>query len=273
MAVRERKGTISAPADLATNLKLKPSCSGSLLKRTQSSVAEQWHSWHVELRGVYLCSFKDRTMAKGKGAKSPTSVIDIRNITAATAAARSNELILSSRSREIRFQADPSSSTSSSATTLDEWARYITRVIDSEVESGVPERPHSPDLEISLSDVFEDAPASSAQVGNPLNSGSAVDITLGSTYDLDSPSSRMPERFQLMCILCGIVRGGQTRMYSIYMWAARLLVVLILFFFVFNVVSPMSDSVFVRHSLLGISDHLNLMHFTLNIRAGVYHSF
>jgi len=39
------------------------------------------------------------------------------------------------------------------------------------------------------------------------------------------------------------------------------------------VVSPMSDSVFVRHSLLGISDHLNLMHFTLNIRAGVCHSF
>jgi len=96
MAVKERKGTMSAPADLATNLELESSCSGSLLKCTESSVAEQWLSWHVELRGVYLCSFKDRTTAKGKGAKSPTSVIDLRNITTAIAAAPSSELILSS---------------------------------------------------------------------------------------------------------------------------------------------------------------------------------
>jgi len=197
--------TMSAPADLGTNLALEPSCTGLLQKQFESSSAKHWEPWHVELRGVYLCYFKDGdASARGKGATSPLGAIDLRQLLSASASGDVH--ILKARTREICFRADVSSTASSTSATLDEWARCITSVLESEVvEAGAAERPPSSDLKIALSDAFKAPLTCQAQVENPLNSGTAINFTDGSAHNYDSMPSKIPKRMKLMCIACGIV--------------------------------------------------------------------
>jgi len=249
MAVKERKGTMSAPADLATNLALEPSCSGILMKSAEFSMVDDWKSWHFELRGVYLFSFKDEATARAAAAdtNSPLGAIDLRQLT--SAASLNTELILSSRTREIRFRADHTLKIPSS-TTLDSWARCITSVLESKVENDADVRESSSDLEIALSDTFEAPLTRTAQVENPLNLGLAIDNTHVSTY-----TSKIPKRFRMMCILCGLMRGGQNRISNMYLWAARFLVMFLLLIYIFNMASPMLECMFAWRKLVCLSGY------------------
>jgi hypothetical protein len=176
-----------------------------------------------------LCYFKDIATASGNGATIPLGVIDLRRIL--RAAAPGVELVLSSRTREIRFRAKPSGNQS---VALEEWLRCITSVLGSEVNADAA--PSSTDAEIILSDIYDDGAPRAAQAGNPLHS--AVNVAQGSTSMDYSTSSEMPARLRTICVFCGLLRGGPSRASCAYLWSARVWVVFLFVVAAFNMVSP-----------------------------------